>query len=68
MSIRISQMKDNYISVDQDRYATYIVAKYLYTATVKTSAKFYKTTLPYDMIFKKSGAYTSYDQVDKLTR
>ena len=27
MSIRISQMKDNYISIDQDRYATYIISK-----------------------------------------
>ena len=27
MSIRIYQLKDNSISVDQDRYATYIVAK-----------------------------------------
>ena len=27
MSIRISQMKDHSISVDQDRYATSIVAK-----------------------------------------
>ena len=30
--------------VDQARYATSIVAKYLYTATVKVSTKFYKTT------------------------
>ena len=29
MSIRISKLKDHYISVDQDRYATSIVAKYL---------------------------------------
>ena len=34
MSIRISQMKDHSISVDQARYATSIVAKYLDTATV----------------------------------
>ena len=34
MSIRISQLKDHYISVDQARYATYIVEKYLDTATV----------------------------------
>ena len=43
MSIIISQMKDNSISVDQARYANYIVAKYLDTATVKTSKKSYKT-------------------------
>ena len=59
MSIRISHMKDHSISVDQDRYATSIVAKYLDTSTVKASTKFYKTTLPYDMIFTKAGASTS---------
>ena len=46
MSIRISQLKDHSISVDQARYATSIVAKYFDTATVKISNKFYKTTLP----------------------
>ena len=39
MSIRMSQMKDHSISVDQARYATYIVTKYLDTATVKASTK-----------------------------
>ena len=53
MSIRISQLKDHSISVDQARYATSIVEKYLDTATVKVSTKFYKTTFPADMIFKK---------------
>ena len=53
MSIRIFQMKDHSISVDQARYATYVVAKYLDTATVKVSNKFYKTTFPADMIFTK---------------
>ena len=53
MSIRISQLKDHSISVDQARYATSIVAKYLDNATVKVSTKFYKTTLTADMIFKK---------------
>ena len=47
MAIRISQKKDNSISVDQARYETSDVAKYLDTATVKASTKFYKTTLPY---------------------
>ena len=50
MSIRISQMKDHSISVDQARYATSVVVEYLDTATVKVSTKFYKTTLPSDMI------------------
>ena len=53
LSIRISQLKDHSISVDQSRYATYIVEKYLYTATVKVSTKFNRTTLPANMIFTK---------------
>ena len=53
MSIRISQMKDHSISVDQARYTTSIFAKYLNTATVKARKKFYKTTLPSDIILKK---------------
>ena len=51
MSIRISQMKDHSISVDQARYANSGIAKYLDTARVKASTKFYKTTLPSDIIF-----------------
>ena len=53
MSIRISQMKYHSVSVDQTRYATSIVAKYLDTVTVKVSTQFYKTTFPADMIFTK---------------
>ena len=53
MSLRISQMKDHSISVDQARYDTSIVAKYLDTSTVKVSTKFYKTTFPADTIFTK---------------
>ena len=59
MSIKISQLKDHSISVDQARYATSIVAKYLDTATVQVSTKFYKTTLPADMIFTKEDVSTS---------
>ena len=59
MSIRISQMKDRSISVDQDRYATSIVAKYLYTATFKASKTFYKTIFPSDMIFTKDDTSNS---------
>ena len=51
MSIRISQMKDYSIFIDQARYATFIVAKYLDTATVKAITEFYNTTFPYYMIF-----------------
>ena len=53
MSIRISQMKDHSISMDQARYATFIVAKYLDTAKVKVRTKFYKTIFLADMIFTK---------------
>ena len=60
-------MKDHSIYVDQDIYATYIVEKYLDTVTVKTLTKFYKTTLPSDMIFAKSNASTGDNQVEKLT-
>ena len=68
MSIRISQLKYHSISVDQARYATSIVAKYLDTATLKASKKFYKTTLPSDMIFTKEYVSTSDEQVESLTR
>ena len=61
-------MKDNSISVYQDRYATSIVAKYLDTAAVNTSTKFYYINLPYDMIFNRADATTSDGEVEKLTR
>ena len=61
-------MKDHSISVDQARYDTSIVAKYLDTATVKASKKFYKTTFPDEMIFTKEYVSTSDEQVEKLTR
>ena len=54
--------------MDQARYATSIVAKYLDTATVKVSNKFYKTTLPADMIFTKEDVSTSDEKIEKLTR
>ena len=68
MSIRISQIKDHSISVHQFIYATYVLAKNLDTATVKTGTKCYKTTLPYDTIFTKVDASTSDEKVEKLTR
>ena len=68
ISIIISQLKDHSIYVDKARYATSIVAKYLDTATVKVSNKFYKTTLPADIIFTKEDVCTSDEQVEKLTR
>ena len=61
-------MKDRSIFVDQARYATSIVAKYLDTVTIKASKKFYKTTFPSDTIFTKDDTSTSDEQVEKLTR
>ena len=55
----ISQMKDHSISVDQARYDTSIVEKYLDTATVKAITKFYKTILPSDIIFTKYDTSTN---------
>ena len=68
MSIIISPLKDHFISVDQARYATSIVEKYLDTATVKVSNKFYKTKLPADMVFTKEDVSTIDEQVERLTR
>ena len=65
MSIIISYVRDHSISVDRAIYATSIVAKYLDTATDKTSTKFYKTTFPSDMIFTKDDVSTSDEQVEK---
>ena len=61
-------MKDHSILIYQDRYATSIVDKYLYTATVKKSTKFYKTISPSNMILNKADASTRDEQVEKLTR
>ena len=68
VSIRISQMNYSSIYVDQARYATSIVAKYLDTETVKASKKFYMTIFPSDIILKKYDTSTSYEQVENLTR
>ena len=61
-------MRDHSILLDQARYATSVVAKYLDTATVNTSTNFYKTTLPSDMIFAIIDPSTSDKQVEKLNR
>ena len=68
MSKKKSQIKDHSISVDKARYDTSIVAKYLDSATVKVGTKFYNTTFTYNMIFRKDDTFTSYEQVEKLTR
>ena len=68
MTIIISHIKDHSISVDQARYATSIVEKYLYTATVKAITKFYKTTLPSYVIYTKYDTSTSDEKVERLPR
>ena len=60
-------MKDHSIYVYQARYTTFIVAKYLDTATVKKSTNLYKTNFPSDMIFTKYDESISDEQVEKLT-
>ena len=67
MSIRISQIKDHSNSVDQTRYATAFVSKYLETATIKENSKYHKITLPHDMVFTKKYASTSDEQVETLS-
>ena len=52
-------MKEHSISVDHAIYDTSIVAKYIYTATVKTSTKFYKTTFPSGIILTNDDVSTS---------
>ena len=39
--------------IDQDRYDTPVVSKYLDTDTIKENSNFHKTTLPNDMILTK---------------
>ena len=54
--------------MDQARYATSSVTKYLDTDTVNASTKFYNKNLPSDMILTKSYKSTIDEQVDKLTK
>ena len=67
MSIRISQIKDPSISVDQYRYDTSVVANNLDTATIKENSKFHKTSLPRYMKFTKEDSSKSYEQVGVLS-
>ena len=59
ISIRISQLKDYIIPVDQSRYTTSVLTKYLDTDTIKWGSKVHKATLPHDMICTKEDASTS---------
>ena len=61
-------MKDHSISIDQAKYYTSVAAKYLDTATVKASTKFYKITFTAYMIFTKEDVSTSDEQVENMTR
>ena len=66
MSIRISQLKDHFISVDQARNATSAVAKYLETSIIKENSKLYKTTFPHNIVFTKEDDSTSDEEVEVL--
>ena len=68
MPIMISQLRDHSISVDQDSHDTFVVEKYLDTATVKENLKSHINTLPYDTIFTKEYAFTSDKQVEVIYR
>ena len=59
ISVRVSQLKDHYISVDQARYSTSAVAKYLDTVIIKENSKFHNNTLTHDIIFTKEDSSTS---------
>ena len=51
--IKISQLRYQFFSVDQDRYDTYVVVNYLDTATIKESSNVCNTTSRHSMIFAK---------------
>ena len=53
--------------MDEDRYVTCVVEKYLASARIKYNSKFHKTTLPHDMICNKEDDYTSDKQVEVLS-
>ena len=59
ISIRISQLKENYISVYQARYYTFVFENDLNTSTIEENAKCCETTLPHDMMFTEEYDYTS---------
>ena len=56
MHIRISQLKDRSISVEQARYDTYVVAKYLDISKIKKTQGFIR--LPYLSIWYSLNKYT----------
>ena len=49
-------------------YDTSVVEKYLATSTIKENSKFYKTTLPNDIILTKEDYYTNDEKVEVLSR
>ena len=55
--IRISQLRDHSVSVNQARYAICVFGNDLETAAIKKNSMIHDTTLPHDIIFTKE--YTS---------
>ena len=64
ISIGITQLKDSSIPVDQARYNTSFVSKYLDNNTINENFKLYKTTLPHYIIFTKYYSSTSDEKVE----
>ena len=54
--------------MDQTRYDTFVVIKYIETATTKENSDFHKTTLPNDILITKEYASTTDKKVDMLYR
>ena len=61
--IRISHLKYYSISVEQARYNTAVVSKYIDTSTIEENPKYQKTTLPHDMMFTEEYSSSSDEQV-----
>ena len=68
MSIRILQIRDHSISVDQEMYATYVLENYLETDTIKENSKFHRNTVPHNMIFIKKYDSTRNEKAEILYR
>ena len=54
--------------MDQARHTLSVAVKYLDTTTIKENSKFYKNTLPHDMIFTKEDTSTNDEQVEVMSK
>ena len=67
MPTRISYMNDHSISVDQARYETSIVAKYLETATVEVSYLAWSTEMEWSFIYEILVGINKFANTRKVT-